>query len=671
MQRALLCGLVLICACGGKDRVQPAPGIDIDSGTPTYEGGRGGKGGSTAGATGTGGTSGTGGAAGTNSTDAGVDSLAPSVSFIAPSPTSDPNSEHVITSTSLTVRCQVERSDEPGAALVDKSAVQLVLRGAREGDTATNGAVSAISESEFEATFDLSSRPNGPVTLECTGKDLNNRSATTSLTTLLDLGPTITVKKPTDKNSYALKTPMAIEFQVEPAPLSDDDDKANVESVALSVGGVNTAVTESSTTPGLYQTSIDFSDKNKFPVQPTSAQLQFSATNARQPNAPTRIARADVTIDGSGPSITVMSPANGSIKRGVVELVVTASDPSGIEPGTLVATINTVPYSNWEGMAPTFRQSFDTNQLDPAHELIQLTINITAIDGVGNKTDPPVSHFVRLDNLPPVISLNPPAIIESRVSSNMTYCSRPFDPVGVWAANDLDMVQSAKMFRALVEDRTNHAPGAVLDFFAGTNPQSVEMYTQALVDIPLLVDTNSDGICDAINKSDDMNIRAEDRVSADEDPVKIKLEAVNPGGGPWFAKVGTAPPGCPNDPGGTDDPPATMCPATEMLRAVPGRIQGKPPAVYAYTPSNRVDEGACNGIDWNIAGNTRGREGWICVAARAVDNIGNVGVSEPIRLCYDNGTGAPADCSGQPPTCLGSCTISNAQKFTTEIWPFQ
>ena len=676
MQRALLCGLILICACE-KERVPPAPPLKgSDSGVP-YAGGKGGKGGSTAGAGGTGGSSGSsggsGGSGGIINSDAGVDLLAPTVTFLAPTATDDPNSDDVLTGTSFTVRCQVKASEEPGAAMVDKSAVKLVLHDPRDPEAVTNGAVSAVTDTEYEATFQLSALPNGPITVDCTGKDLGNHMATASLTTLLDLGPTITLKKPQDKKSYALKTPMAIEFEVAPAPLGDDDDKADVKNVALSVGGVNTPVSESGSTPGLYQTSIDFSDKDKFPVQPTSAQLQFSASNERTPNAPTRIVRADVTIDGSGPSITVTSPMNGSIKRGVVELVVTANDPSGIMPNSLVATINTVPYANWDNtVGPTFKQSFDTNELDPQHKLIQLTINITAIDNVGNKTDPPVSHFVRLDNLPPVISLDPPILVESRVSGGDVYCSQPFDPVGYLAANDGDHVQAAKLFRALVVDRTNHAPGSVFDFHAGTDTQSVEMYTQALPDVPLLVDTNSDGICDAINKSDDMNIRADVRVTPDKDPVKIKLDAVNPGGpGPWFAKTG--PTLCPNDPNGATEAPATVCPPyTEMSRVVPGPIQGKPPAVYAYTPSNSGSTGVCTGTDWNITGNTRGREGWLCVAARAVDTIGNIGVSEPIRLCFDDGEGAPPDCSGEPPTCRGSCTIAPSQLFAEDqIWAYQ
>jgi hypothetical protein len=665
----------LLCGCGEKDKVPSAPGMkDFDSGTPTYQGGSGG-------GTATGGRGGGGGGAGaggTTSEDAGIDPLGPSISFISPTPATDPNSEDVITTANMTVRCHVERSDEPGAAIVDKSAVKLVLRDPADPAIMTSGVVSALSENEFEATFDVKALPNGPVTVECTAKDVSSHMNTSSFTTLIDQGPSIMLNKPQDKKSYALKTPMSIEFQVAPAPVAEGDDHATVESVSLSVGGVETAVTESTSTPGLFQTSIDFSDKTKFPVQPTAAQLQITATNARKPNAAVRIVRADVMIDGSGPTITVTNPINGSIQRGVVNLSVSVSDPSGIMPGSLLAVINNKRYTEWSGMFPTFSLSFDTNQLDTNHELTQLTINLTAIDSVGNKTNPPVSHFVKLDNVPPVIELDPIPVRESRIVGPNLFCTEPLDPVGPNAADDLEQISHSKLFRALVEDRTNHSPGAVFDFAAGVDVNSVELYMQPFVEIPLLVDTNGDGICDAINKSDDKNVPDADRVTSDDDPTKIQLNEVKSTGQSFFAKPGfgttTEPwfPECGFDPGGAEVQWGPVCMNSDMYRVVVGRLSGFPSAVYAYQPTNRPDDITCNGIDWNIKGLTRDREGWLCLAARAVDGIGNVGVSKPLRVCYDDGVAPAPNCDeAQAPTCRRDCTHTSEQVFKKELWPRQ
>ena len=645
----------------------------MDSGV-AGDGGRGGNGGRG----GTGGSSGaySGDASvdGGNASDGSVDPLAPTVTFVAPMPARDPNSDDVVTQRAIAVRCKIVASTAAGAAAVDKAAVKIQVQKADDSTAFIDGIVSSVAEDEYEATFDLSAHKNGEVQFKCNGRDLAAHAASATFTTLLDLGPSIELITPIDKERVSLKKPMAIEFRVSPAPLKDADDEADVALVTLTVGGANTTVTESSTDPGLYQAIVDFSDKTKFPVQPEAAQLQIFATNLRTPVAPTRNMRADVIIDSSGPNVVVMSPANGSIQHGNVQLVVMVTDPSGIEADSLLASINTKAYTNWVGTGPTFTQTFDTRDIDKKNEQTQLTINLTAVDIVGNKTDPPVTHIIRLDNLPPVISLDPPMIRESRKSGVNQYCSQAFDPLGPWAVNDLQTVNANFTPRALVEDQTNTAPGVKFNYLSGTNNSSVAVYIQSLIELPLLVDTDNDGTCDAINKSDDVSIPAEERITADQDPVKIQLNAVNPGGSAWFAKPTTPSTVndvlCPSDPGGSDTPPETVCIATDMWRAVPARIQGKPPAVFAFTPSNSASSGACNGSDWQLRDNTRGREGWVCVAARVEDNIKNVGVSQPLRLCYDDDpdTGSP-NCPLPPPSCTDGCTISNAQKFADAVWP--
>ena len=50
-------------------------------------------------------------------------------------------------------------------------------------------------------------------------------------------------------------------------------------------------------------------------------------------------------------------------------------------------------------------------------------------------------------------------------------------------------------------------------------------------------------------------------------------------------------------------------------------------------------------------------EGWVCVASRAVDNAGNIGVSEPMRLCVDYTLyGNPSVCAdtANAPNCTGT-----------------
>src|SRR5689334_19398234 len=83
MQRAIFCVLLLLCACGDKAKVPSAPPMrDRDSGMEPYDrdggSGRGGRGG----------VGGAGGSGGMNGGAGAPDPLAPSLTFLSPTPTS-------------------------------------------------------------------------------------------------------------------------------------------------------------------------------------------------------------------------------------------------------------------------------------------------------------------------------------------------------------------------------------------------------------------------------------------------------------------------------------------------------------------------------------------------------------------------------------------------------
>jgi hypothetical protein len=94
-----------------------------------------------------------------------------------------------------------------------------------------------------------------------------------------------------------------------------------------------------------------------------------------------------------------------------------------------------------------------------------------------------------------------------------------------------------------------------------------------------------------------------------------------------------------------------------MSRVISHTMDGKPPVIYALGSALGGAGAACTGADWEIG---FAREGWVCVAGRAEDEVHNVGVSRPLRLCYDDGVGAPADCPLPAPSCLDGCTLPPA-----------
>jgi len=348
--------------------------------------------------------------------------------------------------------------------------------------------------------------------------------------------------------------------------------------------------------------------------------------------------------------------------HGNVLLTLDISDPAGVMSDSVMATINKTLYtlSSFNVNGTTYTKQFDTRSFGT--QLTELTINITAIDNVGNISM--TSLLVRLDNVPPRLSLDPPWLREGTVSGGNLQCSDAFDPVGERATNDLQRVTVSSLYRALVVDETNTSPGELVSYVAGVNPDSVVLYAQD-PSIPLLKDTGTDGICDEINSVLPQGVSK---------PVELTLSAVTPRGTSYFSTApnfsdshnmalsectaGTAP-----------SPPSILCPATEITRVIPQPIEGLPPGIFAHLPTNGTT-GACTGNTWELLQNLP--EGWACLAVRAEDNRGNVGVSRPLRVCLDDEVGTPAcdPVHDTPPTCTDGCTPP-ADFAPNQTWIFQ
>jgi len=58
------------------------------------------------------------------------------------------------------------------------------------------------------------------------------------------------------------------------------------------------------------------------------------------------------------------------------------------------------------------------------------------------------------------------------------------------------------------------------------------------------------------------------------------------------------------------------------------------PAIYSLPPVISGDSQFCSGLQFDALANNI-PEGWACVAVKAVDNVGNVGISRPLRIFID------------------------------------
>jgi hypothetical protein len=611
------------------------------------------------------------------------DELGPDVEFVTPTATTDPKSKDVITASTLNVRCKVTDSKEAGASTVDESTPTIVLENPKDPTILiTSPTTSTTNDHEYQATFELTTLPNGLLRFHCSAKDHANpvRTGSATLETLLDLGPAIEITAP-KATVYAYHQAVSVDFQVTASPVSDGDDSAGVTNVKLTVQSMDFPVTEDAMMPGHYLASIQFDDSTIFKTQTTNAQLIITATNSRTPTPITRKATVDISLDGDGPTITVQSPRDGDIQRGTVPVLVRIEDPSNVNVSSITAKIGggLAILKDWDSSgAPIYKNSFDTLQLDGNHRRTQLIFNITAQDAVGNERTTG-DLTVKLDNLPPVVSLDPPLIREWRKQDDTYYCSDFFDPVGTDVPDDLEAIKGGHHYRALIEDRTNQPltdDSNVVAYLSGTDTTSVEMYTQPASDAPFIVDSDGkDGFCDEIKHGIEMEDAAKGLVVQG-------LKAVNPGGNARYPYIAKSDPMAASscyqhvDTYSFVKQPDPICMQSPMIRVVPGRIVDRPPAVYGVRPTNGASE--CTGEAWELLNGMN--EGWLCVAARAVDNKGNVGISEPLRLCYDDpltntlpdcwaacsstSSSYNADtCAKSAPSCTDHCTFTDEQRF--------
>lgn len=639
--RWYLIGVLAATACGDTERPPVIPGapdgsVRNDGGTDSGRGDGGG--------------------------DAGeeicVDPSGPSVEITEPAPARDPNTDTVLTSELVVVKCRATRATTPDSRPVDTDSVAIV-RLDENGEVVDSPAVTTDG-SEFRASFQVRSVPNGVLRFRCTASDTHDtpRCGRSDLETLLDLGPTIEVLTPNDGSIHSDR--MNLSYRITEAPLDETDTESTLAGHTLTVAGKSIGfMTEEM--PGRFQVSIDFTDRTVFEEPVAGAyELVITATNTRTPSAPVRRVVRSFTVDSTGPSITVNTPTDGALVGGRVRVEATITDPAGIDPSKVELRIGQERWTMIAGANDRYAVTFDASVYPST--TAELTLNITAEDIVGNAHT--VARIVKLDSRPPIASLDPPFIREGVRQNNVLRCSTLFDPVGDDAVNDGEIVGTGARFRARVQDLGNGGitSGNAITFLAGVaTTGSTKLYLLDDVNGALLVDTNDDGICDAINP-------AVEPVAGNASPaVVVDLVGITPTGTAFFSSSGDPTvPGSPAEAygsvfadcntGTTANPPNLLCSGyASMTRVIPATVSGRPPGIFGKPPITGL---TCAGDSFDFQQSIA--EGWACVAVRTEDRLGNVGVSAPLRVCFTDGMG-PNPCPGAlgsivDPSTLPSCT---------------
>jgi hypothetical protein len=600
--------------------------------------------------------------------------LAPEVTILSPASAEELGDGVPVTTGMLEVVCRANKASDPNARDVNPSTVSIVLVDSDAVEhTASAVTPSEKDEDEYTTSFAIGADlAPGRSEIRCTAEDSSSSpaSASASAFVYIDFGPTIEIDSPARDAIKSVKQVVRFKYRITPEPLAVEDPEAEVSFAQLIVSGRTFELVEDPEEAGTYWADVNFSDPSLFSEPPTgTTKVSVQASNSRDP-AVTREIGYSFTLDGRPPAITITAPPDGHVVGGFVKLRFNITDDvAGVDSSTITLKIGSRVF-NYEpgwGIGPDYVFEFDSASPDFG-AAVQLPIMITAADRAGNNDGLGASTVLYLDSVAPVVSLDPPVVREYREEEPNDKCSHVFDPVGE-AQNDLSVTYTMARLRALVWERTNSVAGQRIFHHAGTDEASVYIYLQPDPEVPLLVDSNDDGACDAL-----------DTEVLDESRSFIKLAPIAPVGKSNF-QSSLAGDTVDTDPAlgtlcefGTDSAaPDTLCSKTsDMSRVIGQKVWTESGSVMATAifGVGPIGGAACTGADWELGALVpEDYEGWICLAARAKDNAGNVGVSRPLRLCLDRLDSAHPDTPScavsqdDAPTCTDGCTVGSTLDF--------
>ncbi len=599
----------------------------------------------------------------------------PEVTILTPAAAADPQSDPIVMTQVFTVECS-PTSEE---SLIDPESVVIEVNqtlGAQGEEVTTIQTldVSNRGDGVFEASVDASAFENGPISIVCTAEDveLPPRCGTVQNDTFLDLGPEITIVLPANNPSNQAGG-MVVSYRLANDNVVDPDDPgAAISSHSLVVAGA-TIPTEA-VGGGQFDADVDFNDTMLYTRPPDGpSQLSVRATNAR---GATRTVVYDINVDSQGPVINITAPMLAEIVGGGTIVRATITDPSGVNANTVQFAIDDEFFPMDPVVGSTeYEGTFDANEFDETTTAI--VIEVFALDLVGNEGSASVD--VKLDIVSPVIDLDPLMIREAREAEVGVECSEAFDPVGDDTINDGEVVGTVPEFRAWLQERTNtpFAPDGVVLNSAGIDDATVKLYILDDASQALVIDTDGNGTCDAINPA-----FLPGNTMGNDPVVVADFVPITPGGGsyfpatPAFSYAGAT---CQeiDDESADESPPDLICElsgSSLLTRVIP--MLGFPsetPGIYGKAPDD-VDR--CVGDSWDLKGEDL-TAGWFCVAMEASDNARNTNVSAPLRVCYVPDSGSLAACPAfpgsvvTPPagfTCTDGCTGETIESvFAPEI----
>ena len=528
----------------------------------------------------------------------------------------------------------------------------------------------------FKITVNLSALPEGANLIRVTARDINGRLNFADVNFIYDRGPSIAIYSPTADGRYHGGVNISLK-------VSDNDGviASSVTAVTANRDLTLTLSNEASQTANGHPVWIEFTGTIIFndsmfnPPLSGAQRMTVTATNAVDNQGS---ASVDFTVDNQGPEIVIVSHVEGQIIGSITQIQATITDPAGVLSSSVFAVIGnddlhfTVQLRAPEGSNDYFG-SFDTTMLP--NTFIWPALQVFASDMLGNETS--VAFQLALDNGSPIISLDPPETMRLAKKNTVSQieCSRVFDPVGWASANDRELVPQVFWLRARVEDQGNRAVGAAWSPLALVNPASVEIFILDDTSQALAVDKNGDGICNDINPNliPTINITGDPR-----ETLKLNMVPLDPAGAADYRFVHGQEPELPCEAWGiATDPPDPLCPVVDgdldlLLWYTYDKTE---PAIYGLPPFSATSPLTCSGIQFDARANNIS-EGWACILVKAIDNVGNVGVSAPLRVCIDYNPydlATPFECLDlfNAPDCTGTWDPGTSTVLSTPCIPME
>ena len=507
----------------------------------------------------------------------------------------------------------------------------------------------AIAIHRFTDTpVDISNLDSGTYELKVSARTVGGIMADATVSFVVDAGPIIRIDSPGENKYY--RNSVTVDVTV------TDPLFGPVENVTMLLGQRTLTVSgPAGPNNSQYTGTIDFGS-----YDPPLEGDQLLTVRARNRKGTETVVRRKFVSDNKGPDITMTVPATGALIGRVIAISAVVKDAAGVLDSSVVAVVahGNVMFEVKLEPAPagsaappgTYQALFDTTRL-PVNAIYP-SISFRASDIPGNQSS--VGYLVSLDNTPPLAELDPPVNFHMVKRDGDFYrCSWPFDPLGTDSVNDGDTRNQLFDIRARIEDEGNRPlfGGADVIPISGIDDTRVQLLILDDTSNPLVVDTNNDGVCDAINPL----LTPTTTPMSDKDALLVNLAPIAPTGSADYTPS-VPPPGAPCISGADNKSPDLLCLGTTSLTTVIPYSSNQP-AIYGIPPL--LAGGQCVGRQFDALAN-HVADGWICLAVQVSDKLGNTQVSRPLRVCIDK-DGMGGECgAGKPPMpdCTGTQTAS-------------